>query len=1275
MAEQDKLVSAYPKLKAYIENARLRGFTDEEIDVKISQGLSAARKKGKSIQEINDATGISPELSFAEKHGDKFPTLDTITSGFRGAPDVSNVDKQNFLAPIPKPEERHGTRAALDTAAYMGEATVGPFREGYKTLAQNIAVDTPRAISNATGLELGPAYAEAVGRGVLPGLDTNVDYEREYGLKGPEADFMRTTAWKGIPVFNPAAAAAAEQMGAAAFSKMGAAARPAAAAAELALLGPVDMMEQVPTKTLGTAWKPGDPLFKGIETTKTTVAPDITRPVTGPARPQGPMGDALLREQQWQFDPTTRASVEPSADFQALSRAPTPDAGNMLVRNPEFNAAEADKMLESDLFARRHNFQFNEKSSFPAIGPEGSVVNSRDAFRPQPIEDAKALAKPDFISQQLETVGPVKKGARQAEGLGKHYNNWLKKNKLQDSAENRAAFFDPARARGAGAEGKVGGQDIYRMRDVKFADGPLGGIEAGPMVNGEAELIPGIPYHTNRPTDIPRSEALARVPGNEVVDSTRMMDVRRGMVDPMVGTEGARVNDSLITVPTAVDRAGNSSNAGRGDFPFKPKINPAAFPDRLPVGDRQPGASGKVTVEGPYLERQQTATSRGTDNPKYIDTVVNRPVKMSGGETFVPERPFNRAGQELDPRKMQARAAAMQDDLTQARQVVLETEGRPTVAGLAGMRDSYERAGLEGRIGGRERPGLQDLAKRRESDALDDYLKKSGGFDSLLGGALARDFDSAVEAVVNKIKPVISAEGRAKHKALDRAVAKFGRAKSATAKKAEDSALALVRELREAVKSGKISEAEAKQISEWDQKLVKDMIGAENQVARKTYLEVARELFPEANRRDLLAQAGEVEALTKGLQSTLGDILLNTAGEGLRRGVNTFKTVKVLGSTTAYFNNVASNLISSYLAGVNPNDIGSLRIAVSDLVKRGDLYERALKDGLFGTEFFSKEVDSVLRELDIAAKKNKSAGEAIGHVWRTVTGSAASVYDGIDKAFKLGVYDTLIKRGMTGEQAVEHLNKFFPNYERIRGPLQRIRKNPLTALYVNPFIAFPVEYARVYKNALMDSTQSRVRLLGATAALGGAVAAGQYMTGERPGYHKFPGKFTAGRLDLTYMIPLADTLSGFSWNPADSTAKNVGGMIATAGKNIGLGGGGRGILSPTEERFRKPGQPLTEKAFNFLAPPVAIKLSQLGDKRAGGEDPGPLREAAEFAGVRLIPGEREEMRRARNEYEGRERSLVNDINRVRADKSLDRETKNARLATLREQLTQLKKSR
>jgi len=696
--------------------------------------------------------------------------------------------------------------------------------------------------------------------------------------------------------------------------------------------------------------------------------------------------------------------------------------------------------------------------------------------------------------------------------------------------------------------------------------------------------------------------------------------------------------------------------------------------------------------------------------------------------------PRNRFGEELDPRKMAQRERFAQRTLSQAsdgfpRTPTVDPANRAEANRLLTEIEDLERefplSGSNIKLANEIEGEISTLRKRLDElslsrPALDDLTRRfddlSSKFSAMPGAA---GIDEAIEAAVKVSKELLGKlKSTPAQQATKRLIASFQRKKGRTLNKAREEVKTWTREIHKALKEGKLTPKEAEEGAKAVEEVVKNTVAAQNRVHRAVLIHAARKQFPGATRRDILAAAGEIDALSDGLQLSGWQRAADWIGSKTRTGVGLFKTVKVLGSTTAYANNVGSNLISGYFAGLSPRDVPLLMSAIADLRVNGPLTKQAIDAGLFGTEFFSKDLDTLLRELELAGKGKKNAAEMLESFWRKNTGKAAAVYDGIDKVFKLATYQKAVNNGiLTGRnpfggvtklsprEAVEHVNLYFPNYERLGPAAQRFRKATTTALAIHPFLAFPLEYARIYKNAAIHKP---FHMAAAVSAIGGAALYGELGTGvERPEYHSLPSKLSVpipftrdsrGKprfVDLTYVVPLADTFSSFRRDPGKSWAQQTigsfrdpsSGLLTSAIANIAT----RGIISPQDEKFRKPGEPgLIGSAVSLAtnpsletgqqllrAQPVPFgqKLGTLGRERAHGEDPSAFREAGEFIGFRMLPDSSIERKRARGEFTGKERQLQMDISQVKNDKSLTRDERLQRVNKLQEELHNLRRSR
>lgn len=1363
----EQLEVMYPNMRAYIRAARKRGYTPADIDEALTSGITERRKAGKSLADINAEYGIDTP----EPKG----YLESALGGFTGAPDLQEGTP---LAPVDQSANREvvknvglAARGTAYTAAggdYMRDSLRGG-AQVYQAGAQKIGVDAPRALAAKTDNDTLGALAEALMRGVIPGLQgggfpgtqaADDLYTEQYPNMDPLLRNIGPSRFEmGLPIPS-SAVPAAESMAAHGLPMLGRFARPAAVGLELGTIGDANFMDQVPAMAKAVQAPP--PRFTD----------------------QMPQLPALHHPQMRQMETPRPAPIGApmDAEMPTVAKPITPD-----VQTREQGLARLQNVDSLPEGPESGFMLFHPKDRHQTGGPLFSPVRMEAVRREMERQRIGALTE----AKLGRDVGGVPKGQELGQfdaGKAAHFANAKKAGRMADlTPEQQGVAFSMQRGKkakgkkrsvGAGGPDDMGTPDIYGpMEDTQWKtyEESAGGnpdirVPTGPRSNPELDATfgfknEGIPYHTARPTDIPRSQSLAvksqdgnteaerRVLSqylnepnvrNEVVDSTRYIEenishfptLPENIQTPGGGAAYARAMQIAQNTPAVVRRPMDANGNAMGT------LNLNAFPGRLPMGDRQPGASGKVTVEGPGRSKVAPGTKisipegkgvyqvePGTEAARHQapgvypgSTAAQGPVRMEGGETSIPERPRNRAGQELDTGKMAVRQeAALQNPMVLRREI----EYRQSVGAMdaAGRKSAEYTQSVSGPQKGpyadpnRQRkdiPGVDELTKReRDLDSLFDK-KFTSEFSAGPGGQFMRDMDNIADRAMQAIKKATARDAREPR--LGEAIRLFQKGKRSAIQQADDLARGIRDELVRMKKAGANPE-EVKEFQTFQYEYLKRQLGVQTSAFRSAYLGVAKKMFPEASAIDLLAEAGEVAALQNGLALSPWTRAAKAAGVGVAKGVGIVKTIKVLGSSTAYANNIGSNLISTFLGGGSVTDVKAFAESIAEFRAGSELYNEALQEGLFGTEFFSKQLDDVFRELELAAKDGKSVADIIEATWRTSTGSAARLYDGIDKVFKFHMYKEArtsgVKLGtrskkfgkkygdlvkLSEHDAVEHVNRYFPNYERLSPMMQRARKNPVTALAANPFLAFPVEFARIYKNAAVDHP---LRFFGAAAAMTAAVAATAQATGDKPDYHKFPNKvglaipFTddgTGKprvIDLTYMIPLADTFSGEAWRKDKSTIDNVQQMLKNGARNTL----GRGFLSPQDEKFQQPGAPdfgdsiyrlATERSGasarefvqqgipNLLVPPALMKASQLGQKRAYGEDPGALREAGEFVGIRLQPDSKIEAQRDKSEFRGRLGDLEDQLRRVQNQKQLDPATRNDRERRIREQIKALK---
>lgn len=1194
--EQDKLLTAYPKLAGYIKAARKRGYSDEEIDAGISEGFSARKKAGKSDQEIADDFGYSltPDApgpikqalgSFSEAVTSRIPS-----NPFRGGPDLTG--EQRRIERVPG-EPKHAMDSVLDTAGVLGEKTVGPFREGYRTAAQGVAVDAPYAIAQATDNDTVGGLLESLLSGVIPGVgnpnfpgtQAADDYltKRYPGMDPMVASAGPSRLGLGLPIPGSAAPAVG-RAGTALASKAGRLGPALAAFGELGTVGadfdlpPVGKLDWSASDAGGIRGRMGQRINPPEPILPRGFQPESPmRQVASPGRDLAPLSDApfLDRVTPGGTNITSLdgnpASLRSAADvnISRYDEAAKWFQDNIGARGPQESQPWPDPVqgtlpgmeeFPRQLLPPNQWFDQSGRVNFPEVGPARELQGSLEFPR---VKTVKSKLQPPHntpISAE-RALGEFDPGA------AKHWENAQNAGRMEGlTPEQKSLAFSNRRS-------------LVNTRKKGKLKPPAGGNDGRTVVKSDG-------VWQDSAAQVRGNQSLAKVPGQGVVDSTRYKDLEI-----------------------------NNRDIGKN----------RPFPVRAPVD-----------AQGRFRE-------------SFWETAPSGPAK-AGGSTH-----------------------------------------------------GYDQGEL-------------NPAAKRESAELDKYMKSE--FNAGPGTSVLNDLDAGLSKLSEKIKA--KTERTPADQALSRLVASFQRKKGRTINTAREEIKRATKELLEAKKSGKYTQADITATQETLEKAVKDIVAAQNRAHRNVLVKAAKKFAPHATRRDILAAAGEIDALSEGLAIGPWQRGFHWLGEKGRTGVGLFKTVKVLGSTTAYANNIGSVLVSSYFAGLSPKDIGLLSEAVSDLYKNGPEMKKAINAGLFGTEFFSKDLSTLFRELELATKGKRTSAEALEEFWGKYTGKAAAAYDGIDKVFKLATFIKATREGVNTSkipfgkgtklrprEAVEHVNLFFPNYERLGPGMQRFRKATSTALAVNPFLAFPLEYARIYKNA---ATHKPFHFAGAVGAVGGLYAWGEMTSGpssDRPGYADLPGKlslpvpFTRDsrgenwRVDLTYIMPLADTFGGFSWNSGRSVSDNIlgsaahpeRGLFSSAVKNLL----GRGIFSSQDAKFEKPGEPgMIESLGNMVREPsvnnaqqvlrnqpvpVGQKVGALGRKRGGGEDPGPLREAGEFVGARLTPDSAIQRDRAKGEFEARVSELEKEMARITNDKSLKREERVSRRDKLREQLRNLRRSR
>ena len=521
--------------------------------------------------------------------------------------------------------------------------------------------------------------------------------------------------------------------------------------------------------------------------------------------------------------------------------------------------------------------------------------------------------------------------------------------------------------------------------------------------------------------------------------------------------------------------------------------------------------------------------------------------------------------------------------------------------------------------------GPADLVKR-ESDALDDYLKKSGKFESLSGGLNLKAAHDALNTGITKAKKFLGADAESQN--VSKALDKFIGRKAFIFSSAQDV-------VNGAKKSGLSTKAAVD--------FAEQRIDKELREARKEF---------------------EATALKNGLSkeesNTLSRELVEFSGGGsrlLKAFTRYVKTSKVLlNPMSSYVNNGVGN-IGFQLMGGGSKKMGA---SATELRSGGAHYQRALKDGLFGSEFFAHNKMDFIKNLR-ADNAEGVIAHGMKYARKPISG-LASLYDGTDKVFKLAAYmqkfEDLRKIGLSestaSREAVHHVGLFFPNYEKIGGFTGILRKSSFAPYVFNPFIAFPAESARIYKNWILHGGARGKTLAAALPAyLWASHQRGLLLNQDPeevsaaredlPGYQNFGGRFNVPLrktadgemqfLDITQWVPLLDLLSGGTLDKTKSKGENIFNLATNALTRF-IGGG---LL--TSEQYKASGQPgVYQSVENFvkapnrgtaqdltrtrigglLTPPIVSRGLAFGQPRKGEEEGDMFRDALAAFGIRTL---------------------------------------------------------
>lgn len=369
-------------------------------------------------------------------------------------------------------------------------------------------------------------------------------------------------------------------------------------------------------------------------------------------------------------------------------------------------------------------------------------------------------------------------------------------------------------------------------------------------------------------------------------------------------------------------------------------------------------------------------------------------------------------------------------------------------------------------------------------------------------------------------------------------------------------------------------------------------------------------------------------------------------------------------------NNIFGNIWFSTGSGnsfTNPFNAKYYIQAIEELGTNGRIARLAADNGVLQGTFMRKEhrvfLEQLSKELARAQGLHEKPGE-LGRAWlrakdatikkiRETDAGISALYNVEDQIFKLSTFikalgeegrpevrvgaleraPSLVKailderkgispsqfkavRAMTPREAALHVKRFTPDYGWTGLSIRKLRRNVLTQMVANPFVAFPLEAQRLSKNmmhyrpATMALTAASV---GASAVYGGmftGLPTEEVAKARRalPPYqrehllvpYRSPISHEIHFLDLTHKIPLAEMF--FGYNP-DITQKGaqVPGRLMHGVEAVLSGGwltGRAGDVQPKPDTSASPGSKawtaLTDGGALSPLPPSVGRAYQLG---------------------------------------------------------------------------------
>lgn len=207
------------------------------------------------------------------------------------------------------------------------------------------------------------------------------------------------------------------------------------------------------------------------------------------------------------------------------------------------------------------------------------------------------------------------------------------------------------------------------------------------------------------------------------------------------------------------------------------------------------------------------------------------------------------------------------------------------------------------------------------------------------------------------------------------------------------------------------------------------------------------------------------------------------------KALNFWKEGKTVWNPVSHGNNVVSNLFTVYFAGVNPASPSHWRETLREFRTKGEYWNEAVDNGLFGHEFANQEIQQMLmpdfnqmEDLESVAasrvaKVIEFSKKYPGKPLSWYRENMQKAYEFEDQFFKMMLYIDRRKSGMSPQQAITDAERYVFNYSDMPEGIELLKRT------YSPFFAYTYKAIPMVIHTAMTRPD---RLLAPIALLGGA---------------------------------------------------------------------------------------------------------------------------------------------------------------------------------------------